>query len=316
MLKKNYIHPWQKSPKIIEQNRSLCDPKVTIVMPVFNQESIIQDVLLCLCSSMGYPFKLIIIDDGSDDASQVIIMKFLKEKFYNFSLFCSYVIIKNKIPIYETACDNQGFRYAQTEYIIECQSDVFINELNFDIKMIKVLEASGAGTVSGRLIHPFSLLDNMTSWFRYPFFKFKSLFDRYFQCAGLMGENIFVKNPINFVKNSYYIGETNARGPWLLRKSDLMKLNYLDEKNFFLDEADHDYNRRIYENFGKKAAYVPIEQTSFFLDGSTRKQRKGVNLKIYNYLKKKKQGSKNYKYFLSKYHPYSPLKILKLNNKN
>ena len=45
------------------------------------------------------------------------------------------LLIDNKFPLYETACDNQGFRAAETKYIIEIQSDIYIDDFGLK-KMI------------------------------------------------------------------------------------------------------------------------------------------------------------------------------------
>lgn len=298
------IHPWQKEPIIFEKKTSNLKPKVTIVMPVFNQEKIIDNILIQTCSSMGNPFKIVVIDDASDDNSYNKILNFFKFQSSEVRLLCSYVVIKNELPIYETACDNQGFRIADTEFIIEIQSDIILKEKNFDVKMIKILDNHNIGTVSGRHLHPFALIDSHLSWLKYPFYKLQYLINSNYQCAGLIGNRIFSGNPVNTLQNFFCIGETNARGPWLLRKSDLITLGYLDEENFFLGNDDHDYNRRIYKYLNKKAAYVNVNIQSIFETGSTRKIRTGVNLKIYNYLKKKKIGSNDFNTFLKNYKPY------------
>lgn len=304
MKKNRLIHPWQQEPNIFKKKITEKKPKVTIVMPVFNQEEIIENILSKLCSCMGNLFEIIIIDDGSDDNSFKKIINFFQRQCLNFILMCNYVIIQNKLPIYETACDNQGFRMASAEFIIEVQSDIILKEKNFDIKMIKILNNQNIGTVSGRHLHPFALIDGYSSWLKYPFDKLNYLFNPNYQSVGLVGKRIFTENPINIKENHFCVGETNARGPWLIRKSDLIKLGYLDEENFFLGNDDHDFNRRLFENLSKKASYIPIKIQSIFETGSTRKKRTGINLKIFNYLKEKKRGSPEFNSFLKKYKPY------------
>jgi hypothetical protein len=43
------------------------------------------------------------------------------------------------LPIFETACDNQGFKLAMAEFIIEVQADIHIEEQDFDKKMISTI---------------------------------------------------------------------------------------------------------------------------------------------------------------------------------
>jgi hypothetical protein len=56
------IHPWQCDPNINEilVNTNI-DPILTIVMPVFNQAKIIENILTQLFNSIELPFDLIII---------------------------------------------------------------------------------------------------------------------------------------------------------------------------------------------------------------------------------------------------------------
>jgi hypothetical protein len=183
--------------------------------------------------------------------------------------------------------------------------------------MIIALDMFNLGTLSGRLLHSFAVLDDSCAWKKYPLWKCIQYIKQDYQCVGLMGKRIFTNNPVNMSDlESIYIGETNARGPWMLRRSDLVSLDYLDEKNFFLGNDDHDYNRRIFERFGKRAGYIPVKQVSYEHDGSTRKVRAGKNLEIYNYLKNEKTGSSAFNNFMKNYIPYSkvtsvPFSLLK-----
>jgi glycosyltransferase involved in cell wall biosynthesis len=275
------------------------EPVVTYVVPVFNQCQIIEETLSSLFSAATLYFDIIIVDDYSMDDSLPVIQHFLSN--HPSKLLCSYTIIQNQSPVYETACDNQGFRVARTEFIIEVQADTKILEKGFDLKMITVADCPGVGTVSGRAVHPFALLDGKGAWIRYPLFRLKQRMDPYYNCVGLIG---WKAKPINLDGSSFYLGETNCRGPWLVRKSDLRMLSFLDEKNYFLGNDDHDFNYRLFISCSRAAAYIPIEQVSRAQDGSSRKIRSGVNLAIYKYLSLNKTGSNAFNNFLHSYRPY------------
>ena len=278
------------------------EPVVTYVVPVFNQCQIIEETLSSLFSAATLYFDIIIVDDYSMDDSLPVIQHFLSN--HPSKLLCSYTIIQNQSPVYETACDNQGFRVARTEFIIEIQADIKICEKGFDCKMIAVAECSGVGTVSGRAVHPFALLDGKGAWIKYPLFRLRLGWDLSYQCVGLVGNRVFNAKPCNLDGSSFYLGETNCRGPWLVRKSDLRMLSFLDEKNYFLGNDDHDFNYRLFKSCSRAAAYVPIEQISHAQDGSSRKIRSGVNLAIYNHLLLNKTGSNAFNNFLHSYRPY------------
>jgi hypothetical protein len=296
------IHPFQVQPNVKTFQVSATTPIVTYVIPVFNHEYIIASTLASIFSSAKLPFDLIAIVDGSCDDSSLIIHRELCSSSCN--LLSSYTIVHNPSPIFETACDNQGFRLSRTEYIIEVQADICIQERGFDVKMINVSMMRGVGSVSGRLLHPFSVIDGRFSWVKYPFFKLRSVLNPSFQCVGLMGARVFSGKPVNAEKNCYFTGETNARGPWLVRKSHLERLGYLDEEHFFLGNDDHDFNRRLFQSLGAVAAYVPVHQKSEPNHGSTRRTRSGLNLTIYDYLCSKKKGSPGFRDFMYRYRPY------------
>jgi hypothetical protein len=117
------------------------------------------------------------------------------------------------------------------------------------------------GAISGRHVHNFSLVENWKrAIFKYPINLIKwRIFKNYNppEYAGLTGNKIFERNPEH--ENVCYIGETVARGPWLLRKSDLEKLSYLDEEHFFLGNDDHDFHRRLFTQLKKFVGYVPLD---------------------------------------------------------
>jgi len=174
--------------------------------------------------------------------------------------------------------------------------------------MICALNHFHLGAISGRHVHNFSLIDpSKTRWLKYPlsYIKINVLkLEREF--FGRIGGKIFKK--IQGSLNYCYIGETGARGPWLVRKSDLKFLNYLDEENFFLGNDDHDYHRRLYESLNKLVGYVPLNIYSTRKNGSTRQKRYGINQTVFNYLKSRKMGSKDYIKFLKNYTPYAGIK--------
>ena len=76
---------------------------------------------------------------------------------YNKKIVAS-TILHNKLPIFETACDNQGFKLAMAEFIIEVQADIHIEEQDFDRKMIFAMTKLNLSSVSGIQVHHFSLL--------------------------------------------------------------------------------------------------------------------------------------------------------------
>ncbi|QDC70794.1 glycosyltransferase family 2 protein [Candidatus Methylopumilus universalis] len=298
------IHPWQQKPNFISFENSKSKSIWTLVMPIFNQEKTIEQIIEKICKNSEYHFDAILINDGSDDGTLKKLLRLSKKN----KKINRITIINNNTPIFETACDNQGFKCAKTEYIIEIQSDIYINDKNFDKKMIQAMNNFNLGAVSGRHVHKFSLIDpSKKKWLKYPLSYLKcNILDLEKESFGRVGDKLFKRFKAN--SNYCFIGETVARGPWLVRKSDLKNLNYLDEKNFFLGNDDHDYHRRIFQSFNRLVGYVPLNIYSIPENGSTRKKRTGINELIFNHLKSKKKGSKEYIQFLENYKPYAPIK--------
>ena len=58
----------------------------------------------------------------------------------------------------------------------------------------------------------------------------------------------------------------------MFSKKILEEINYLDEKNYHLDNSDHDSMIRAYKKGGYICGYVPIDFLSPISDGSTRKR--------------------------------------------
>ncbi|CAM8361238.1 glycosyltransferase [Candidatus Methylopumilus planktonicus] len=307
---KDKIHPWQEQASIESIKISRGKPVWTMVMPVFNQESRIKDVLSKVIVNASLPFNMVLVDDASDDRSyerSLSFIKKLKKKKNKHKKVIDIFLIKNKTPLYETACDNQGFRLAKTKYIIEIQSDIHIEDFGFDRKMIDGMNKLNLGAVSGRHVHYFSMLEGRRAWLKYPF---SLLSWRFFHSAkegeGRLGHKIFSRTKKK-MNNECFVGETVARGPWLLNKFDLEKLSYLDEKNFFLGNDDHDYHRRLFNKLGKSVGYIPLNIYSVIEDGATRKQRQGINKLIYEYLSTNKKGSDEFRSFLRWYRPFKPI---------
>lgn len=253
-------------------------PYSSIVIPVFNQENIIVENLQSIINTTKeLSYELIIIIDACTDNTEFNIINWINALEVPYNLY-SILIIKNNIPIYETACDNIGFICARGKYIIEIQSDMKMTEDGYNIQLLKpfniIPELIG---VSGRCGHGI-----MQSY-----------------GIGKLGELINETLSHNILRNKIYITESCVRGPLVLDREKLQQLGFLDEMNFFLDNSDHDLFMRAYVQYGWICGYVPIEFSAPLINGSTRKERIGINKYIYDlYQERTKNGIGG---FLNKY---------------
>jgi glycosyltransferase involved in cell wall biosynthesis len=115
-------------------------PIISIVMPVFDQESVIFKHLDAICKCMSMPFELILINDASTDKTDQEIKRFLK----SFDLAagnCARVkYFKTLWPWFETRCDDFAIREAVGSHVLEIQADMLIKEIGFDKKMFDLMQ--------------------------------------------------------------------------------------------------------------------------------------------------------------------------------
>lgn len=130
MYKKN------KTTVVAATNSNFEDPEISIVLPVFNQELIISDVIHGIVKSMTLPFELIVIDDASEDESLKEILCTCQEEYtHRLSNFLGYSIYQNSKSQFETYCDAFGFSKSKGKYLLELQSDMIVDDYGFDQRL-------------------------------------------------------------------------------------------------------------------------------------------------------------------------------------
>ena len=273
-------HPFLEPFEVISINKSDSKPNVSVIIPVFNKERIICNMLDNLIASLTTNYELIIIDDASSDNSKEIITNYLKNKNIR------HVFISTSVPIFETACDNLGFFIAEGFYLLEIQSDMIIHDKGFDKRMIDALNNNKFSSVSGRSCHSwFDVLGTKLKIIN--ILKLKSPISLILFGTGEKGyvgknlyNNILVGSPL---LGEVYEADTNCRGPWLINKYLLKKIGPLDTDKFFQGYDDLDFNLRGSE-LGFRSGYTPVIMTCDTKEASTYKERDGINKKVFEYL--------------------------------
>lgn len=252
--------PFVLLDKIYEK---FADLEFSIVMPIHNQGSIIRKILESVIQHTKSVYEMIIILDNCTDSTESIVCDFF-DHVMNPIYLKHTTIIKQETPIFETACDNIGFKLACGKYIIEIQADIYVLEDGYEQRLARPTQKiSNVIGVSGRCCHNF-----------YDFNGYGKL--------GALAEVTLDKMSQKLDRNKFYSMETCNRGPLLLCRSKLKEMNYLDEKNFYLNDSDHDLFARAYYQKGYICGYVPIEVITNLSDGSTRKPRDSVNQSLLN----------------------------------
>jgi glycosyltransferase involved in cell wall biosynthesis len=235
------------------------DVTYSVIIPVYNQGDIIVTNISSILNNIGGVFEIIIILDlCKDNSKQNIINFFDTYKNTNPNFYGVTIYSEDKIPLFEATCDNIGFIFSKGKYCLEIQADMEMTEKNFNIHLHKPFNMfPNIIAVSGRCAHNFFDSGGM----------------------GKLGTDI-EKNlsQLNIKKNYFYTYETCNRGPLLLDRSKLQELQYLDEKNWYLDNSDHDLMYRAFDKMGYICGYVPIDFNSPLNLGTTRKRVKPDNI--------------------------------------
>jgi glycosyltransferase involved in cell wall biosynthesis len=290
-------HRLRTAPQIVYHS-TLHDlaPRLTVVTPTFNYAPIIRDCIDATAAAASLPFDWIIVDDGSEDGTAE------RARAIFESIRCPLVaratIVRNPVPIFETACDNIGFTLAETDAIVEIQGDIQVREPAYDALLLRMLASHPTpSAVSGRCGHTFMHLR-------------RSSLGRWLEPAthfvGLCGRTIDAPERVHAIKGKVYRCETVNRGPWALRKTDVDRHGYLDERYFFLGNDDHDYHRRLFESEGRRPLYLPMSIRSPRRLGASRRTRKGDNRVVFDMLKREKTGSPAFHAFLESLTSCSP----------
>ena len=248
-------------------------PFFSIVIPIHNQSEIIETNIRSIFKhTTEKTYELILILDSCSDNTEETIKNMLKNMLVAHSfptLLTNVLVLKSMIPLFETTCDNLGFICSRGEYILEIQADMEMTESGYNMTLLTPFTIfSDIIGVSGRCCCDFRLI----------------------QGIGKVGESMGEPLSPNIQRGVFYVGETCNRGPLLLERFKLSQLGFLDEKNYFLDNSDHDLFARAYVQKTWICGYVPIELNSPLKNGSTRKPRDSVNQLRYDYKKSKCHG--------------------------
>jgi len=266
-----------------------CDNIIySITIPVYNQENIIAENLESIINTTKDTFEIIIILDFCFDNTENNLIKYLDNYINDKPNLIQIKIFKNSNkPLFETKCDNIGFKNSLGKYCLEIQADMKMTELGYNIHLTKpFLLLNNVIAVSGRCCHS---LHNSNG-------------------VGKIGYDIEKSiSELNVNKNKFYVYQTCNRGPLLLDRNKLKELNFLDEDNYFLDNSDHDLMARAYIEKKYICGYVPIDFYAPIFLGSTRNNNNYNNCKefIINKNEKDKLSKKNNSSYITKYQDIS-----------
>tara|TARA_B110000967_G_scaffold152393_1_gene156605 strand:- start:3876 stop:4721 length:846 start_codon:yes stop_codon:yes gene_type:complete len=225
----------------------------SIITPVYNQEDIIVKNIKSYISNTIDNFEIIIILDCCSDNTKENVLNFFKTLQNNNKNFIKIQILETIEPLFETKCDNIGFKLAQGKYLLEIQADMEMTQLGYNIHLTK----------------PFNILDNVIA-------VSGRCTHNIYRSGGVGKLGMKIEKNIDELgidRNIFYTYETCNRGPLLLDKDKVKELNYLDEKNYFMNNSDHDLMARAYILKKYICGYVPIDFNAPIADGSRKKRQ-------------------------------------------
>lgn len=229
---------------------------LSIVIPIHNQEQIIQTVLDSVLEMTVGTYELILILDGCTDRSPQIVANWIETTPKPTGLVEVRIVINEK-GLFETSCDNQGFRLAKGEYIMEIQADMKILTFGYNVLLTSPLKQySDLIAVSGRCCHRLNQSPGTN--------------------IGKLGAKVEAPHEVLHSFENYgkvFLSHTVNRGPIAFRASMLRELNYLDEEHYVLENDEHDLFARAWVLKQWRCGFVPIEVYSPLHWGSTRKIR-------------------------------------------
>ncbi len=223
---------------------------ISIVMPIHNQELIIDRILYGIYNNSSKNVKeLILILDGCTDNTRPNVEKFLETYNKNNRFKVKLFITPN---IFEVKSCNIGFKNSTCSWIINIQDDIEILEKDFDQRLMKPFNImENLIATGGRDAHNVSLINNVISW------------------TDMAGRD--AKFPSLKERNKFYVRDIINRAPILFDHKKLEELNYLDEDFAPICQDDTDLFLRAYKEKGYLCGSYLIEYNSPLEWGGTRK---------------------------------------------
>jgi glycosyltransferase involved in cell wall biosynthesis len=116
------------------------NPKVSVVMPVYNGEKYLAQAIESILNQTYQNFEFIIINDASNDNTENIILGY-KNKDPRI------VYIKNKKNLQISSSRNKGVEISKTEYIVSMDADDIAENNRIDIQIKELINDDEIGVV-------------------------------------------------------------------------------------------------------------------------------------------------------------------------
>jgi len=115
---------------------------LSVIVPIFNQENILDRNLSQLATCMSSNWELILIDDSSTDGSLQVGLNWAMEASLHYASLERVRVLQTHNQVFETLCDAIGISESTAPYVLEVQSDMGILESGFDEKLLSAINSS------------------------------------------------------------------------------------------------------------------------------------------------------------------------------
>jgi len=225
-------------------------PRVSLVLPIFNKESTIEELLEDLNRSVErYPdVELHIFFDGCHDRTEEVVRSYFARRKPAYD-----VTLEVTPDIFEVKTNNLGLRKSTGKYCVILQDDVYVDDPLFLFEVVNFLDRNPSAAVLGGL-GGVNIYPRGTRGLRGP------------------GQVAMLKEEVSWrqdgqtdpsLKHRFFEVDACMRGPLILRKSFLEEHGYLDEIYAPLHQDDmdicfraHHVGQRVY------AALMEVENRS------------------------------------------------------
>jgi hypothetical protein len=156
-------------------------------------------------------------------------------------------------PLFETKCDNIGFRRATGTFCLEIQADMEMTEPGYNLRLAApFFKYNNVIAVSGRAAMPMFGPPGKTG-----VGKMNGLIERSVAELGV-------------ARDKFYVHESAIRGPLLIHRGRMAELGFLNETEFFLNNSDHDLMARAWLTHRWICGYVAIDFSAPLNEGTLR----------------------------------------------
>jgi glycosyltransferase involved in cell wall biosynthesis len=227
---------------------------VDIVISIYNQEKIIEEVLRGVFKCTTTPFNLILVFDGCTDKTQDIAVRYIEN---HKSLFLRKLKITTAENVFETKANNIGFKLGTEDYLLTLQDDMVIKEKGWEKRITFPLRKyDDVFAVTGRAAMNICIKDTSD----HPIY------------SDMAGREYFTLK-----RNTFSIRAGINRGPVAFRADVLRKLNFLDEQFAPAQFDEFDLVLRAFELYGFKSGVFAIDYRSDASWGKTRQSESSMN---------------------------------------